>query len=98
MNGQEIIEKLDALVAKNDIPNLNLDSDLKNTIIAQIGDFTLVDEAGGPGGDYYAHIVLKFGDVYVKHEMFYSSYNGYDCDGYNWEVVVPKQKTIVVYE
>jgi len=55
----------------------------------------------GEGEDWQRVYFFKEHNVYLKFKGFYSSYNGTDFDnGFDehCEIVVPKEKTITVYE
>jgi len=57
-------------------------------------------EGGGEGEGEYCYGVIRLKDKYYKAEWQYYSYNGCDYDYIEERVheVVPKQKTITVYE
>lgn len=57
-------------------------------------------EGGGEGGSEYCYGVFKLNDKYFKAEYSYYSYNGYESDYIvdTLKEVVPKEKTIIVYE
>ena len=57
-------------------------------------------EGGGEGEGEYCYGVIKIGDVYLKAEWSYYSYNGYEIDYIinTLQVVTTQTKTITVYE
>lgn len=57
-------------------------------------------DGGGEGEGEYCYGVIRLKDKYYKAEWQYYSYNGCDYDYIKSSVheVVPKQKTITVYE
>jgi hypothetical protein len=68
--------------------------------LEELGEWEEIDQYGGEGqGDNWWSVKhFKDHNVYIKTTGFYSSYNGTDFeDGYGSEVV-PKEKTIIVYE
>jgi hypothetical protein len=76
------------LTKKEDIPHSYL-----------LGQVETVDQYGGEGeGDEYWIVVYfpKF-DTYIRVDGWYASYDGGNLDGSPY-IVVPKQKTITVYE
>lgn len=98
MNGQEIIDKLNEL----EISGWDFADDFETEENEAIfGNSTVVDEEGGyEGGGEYVHRVRHFTDhnVFIKLEGFYSSYNGTDWDGYDYEEVKPVERTVTFYE
>lgn len=95
MNGKEIIEKLHEL----DINGWEFADEIDDHEV--FGKSELVEEEGGyEGAGEYVSRVRHFIDhnVYIRIEGFYSSYNGTDWDGHEYEEVKPAQKTITVYE
>lgn len=60
----------------------------------------IVEDFGGEGKGDTVRIVVHFkeGDLYVKAEGYYASYDGSDWSSSEWEEVRPKEKTITVYE
>ena len=65
-----------------------------------LGPCKEVHQVGGEGeGDHWESVhYFKNHDVYISVSAFYSSYNGTDFDGSEFEEVKPQQKTIIVYE
>lgn len=58
----------------------------------------VVHEGGEGQGDNYTHVWYFIDhDVYLRVDAFYSSYNGVDYDGCDFEWVIPKEKMIIVY-
>jgi len=57
-------------------------------------------EGGGEGEGEYCYGVIRIKDKYYKAEWQYYSYDGCDYDNIESSIqeVVPKQKTITVYE
>lgn len=55
-------------------------------------------EGGGEGGGEYCYSVIKWKDTYYKVTYSYYSYEGFDFDYGDWQVVVPSERLITVYE
>lgn len=58
----------------------------------------LLHSEGGEGEGEHAESVFKLDGVFYKAEYSYYSYNGFDYDYMEVYEVVPKEKTIIVYE
>lgn len=60
----------------------------------------IVSKGGSEGEGEYCYGVIKLGDIYLKAEWSYYSYDGaqYDDILNTLRVVTPKEKTITVYE
>ena len=101
LSGEDLLKKLIAFddIAENDgegirsqIGHAELDEDVW-------GEFEQVDEGGGmdEGSGAYSVIYFKVHDVYVRIDGYYASHYGYDWDNDPY-LVIPKDKTITVYE
>lgn len=69
--------------------------------IEDIGLCKQVHQQGGEGeGDHWESVTyFPEHDVYIKVVGFYSSYNGTDFSGWSaCQQVIPREKTITVYE
>lgn len=64
------------------------------------GKVETVDSYGGEDRSSTYYTVRHFIDhnVYIKTEGYYSSYNGVDWDFGHGQEVLPKRKTIIVYD
>ncbi len=92
MNSVEIIqallkEKENGFEIKYDLPE-------------GLGEVIEADQYGGEGQGDKWYRVLHFvdHDIYIKFPGWYSSYEGSYCDISDGIQVVPKEKTITVYE
>lgn len=97
MTGAELIQKLSSHDLSVDELIENLDS---NNLIDEFGEVQTVDENGNcEGGGEYSDYVFFFKDhgIYVRVTGCYTSYNGTDWEN-DWSEVMPKEKTITVYE
>lgn len=98
MTGKEIIETLKASgISVSEFAYEEYDSRKLN-----LGESKEVDQYGGEGqGDtWYSIKYFKDHNVYLKVSGWYTSYYGTHFDGWDNAVreVVPKEKTITVYE
>lgn len=67
---------------------------------AKVGEWEEVDSYGGidQGSTWYSVKYFKAHDVYIRTDGYYQSHYGTDFDYGYGEQVLPKQKTITVYE
>ena len=96
MNYQEIIEKINETeISKNDFAH-EWYGEAYDPIF---GPTEESDQQGGSGQgeDWWVVRYFKDHDVYVRLCGFYSSYNGVDFDGYDYEEVTPAQETRTIY-
>ena len=72
----------------------------RQAILDQYGYEALEGDYGGEGEGEYCYGVIRFQGKYYKAEWSYYSYNGCGYDDIESTVkeVVPKEKTIIVYE
>lgn len=72
----------------------------RETLLREAGYEFIESEGGGEGQGEYCYGVIKLGEVYLKAEWSYYSYNGceYDYILETVRAVTPKTKTITVYE
>jgi hypothetical protein len=96
LTGQQIIEILN----NDDSFDIDEFAYFENETIEGIGVVEEVYQKGGEGeGDHWETVkYFPFHDVYIRLEGWYSSYDGVNFDGYEYEVVRPVEKTITVYE
>lgn len=94
MSFEEIKELLQEKTRKSEFEELEGDRD------DLWGVVKMVKQEGGEGEGESYQIVNHFvtHDVYIRLRGFYSSYDGVDFDGYDYEQVEPVQKTITVYK
>lgn len=94
LNFEQITDILYAKYDKYDFEHLEDEFD------EDLGKIEMVNQEGGEGKGEYYEIVNHFidYDVYIKLIGWYSSYDGVDFSGNDYEEVIPKQKTITVYE
>jgi len=71
-----------------------------NYVQSIFGETEEVYQHGGEGqGDSYIQVYLFVEhNVHVRYDAFYSSYDGVDYDGCDWEFVIPKQRMVTFYE
>ena len=93
----EIVDILKSTINKEDFEYLQLDKYLN---ILNLGKIECVSSYGGEdkGSEFYNVQYFVDHDVYIKLEGYYSSYEGVDYGGFDYEEVRPIQKTITVYE
>lgn len=98
MNYQEILEVLKTKI--DSVEDFAYEDYDANNL--ELGEIEEIHQEGGEGqGDHWESVKhFKDHNIYIKVTGFYSSYNG--TDFYNeWDCcseVVPKEKTITVYE
>lgn len=63
-------------------------------------EYKLVDRYGGEGEGDRHWFVLYFpeSNTFLRARGYYQSYDGSDYSSSKWEEVIPKEKTITVYE
>lgn len=92
----EIVFILKDKLKKNNFRNLN---DIFPNIKSKLGDIELVySYVNNSDGEceFVNHFITH--DVYISLSGYYSSYDGYDFDGFEYIEVKPKEKIIIVYE
>ncbi len=100
LTGEEIIEKLKDS-KEYGIGDFAYEGYVPEELQSELGDTKEVFSKGGEGqGEDWQRVYLfKNHDVYIKVKGWYASHHGTDFDGWDsLSVVVPKEKTITVYE
>ena len=100
MKAEEILEKLREARSENgDEVCYEFSSNYYSKELG-LGEVEEVDSHGGEGQgeDWYVVAHYKEHNVFIKISGFYSSYNGTDFDGYDFEEVKPREKVITVYD
>lgn len=106
MNGEELLIKLKETLEELDISETdffqeNYSSSDFDTIVAACGEWETVEYGRGATGDHDSYDIVyhfKNHNLYFEANGYYSSWDGTDWSDASLYQVIPKEKTITIYE